>query len=76
MIERDLGPQPLIEVMTRLEITSEALVKSSTAQLSFKMVSKGCKGRRLTLNGQYKILAALHALRPNEKLTLKDLFNY
>lgn len=76
MIERDLGPQPLRDVMARLEITSEDLVKASTAQLSFKMVSRGCKGRKLTPNGQHKILAALHALCPDEKFTLNDLFNY
>ena len=74
--ERDFGPQPLIEVMVRLGVTNDALVKASTDQLTFKMVTKGAKGRRLTPNAQHKILAALHTLKPDVKLALADLFNY
>ena len=73
---RNLGEQPLSQVMTRLAITPAALVAGSADQLTFKMIAKGCKGRKLTLKAQYKILAAVHALRPQEMLTLKDLFNY
>lgn len=73
---RDFGPQPLIAVMARLGITNEALVSASTDQLTFKMVTKGCKGRKLTPNAQNKVLAAMHTLFPDEKLMLKDLFNY
>lgn len=53
--ERDHGPQPLIEVMARLGITNDALVAASTDQLTFKMVTRGAKGRRLTPNAQHKI---------------------
>ncbi len=74
--ERDFGSQPLVEVMKRLGLTNDMLVKASTEQLTFKMVTKGAKGRKLTSNAQYKILAALHTLKPEEKFTLKDLFNY
>ncbi len=73
---RNLGEQPLTSVMARLGITAAALVAGSANQLTFKMIAKGCKGRKLTIKAQYKILAALHALRPQEILTLKDLFNY
>lgn len=73
---RNLGEQPLTCVMTRLGITAAALVAGSANQLTFKMIAKGCKGRKLTIKAQYKILAALHALRPQEILTLKDIFNY
>jgi len=73
---RDFGPQPLINVLARFGITNEALVFASTDQLTFKMVTRGCKGRKLTTNAQHKILAALHTLRPDENLSLKDLFNY
>jgi hypothetical protein len=75
-VVREFGPQPLIEVMTRLGVTNHALVSASTQQLTFKMVSKGCKGRKLTPNVQNKILCALHSLYPQEKLTLQELFNY
>lgn len=84
------GPQPLEAVMLRHGLTPADLVKASTEQLSFKMVQKGRKGRRLTPNIQKKILNALRraiAARPSAEsaadtgasspsLTLKDLFNY
>lgn len=73
---RNLGEQPLASVMTRWGVTAGALVAESANQLTFKMIAKGCKGRKLTVKAQYKILAALQALRPQEMLTLKDLFNY
>jgi len=72
----DRGAQPLDALMERLELSNADLVKASTEQLSFKMVQKGRKGRRLTPNIQHKILAALQRARPEESLTLKDLFNY
>jgi hypothetical protein len=70
------GKQPLDEVMTRLGVCNADLVRASTEQLSHKMVQKGRQGRRLTLNVQNKILNALGKLQPEEKFTLKDLFNY
>jgi hypothetical protein len=81
------GPQPLEEVMRRLNLTAAQLVEASTEQLSFKMVQKGRKGRRLTPNVQKKILNALSKAaakvsdppteaRTAPPLTLKDLFNY
>ena len=77
MIEtKEFGPQPLIKVMERLKVTSQDLVKASKVQLSFKMVAKGCKGRRLTTNAQQKILSAFHALHPEANVTMKQLFNY
>ena len=55
------GPQPLNEVMERLGLTNADLVAASTRQLSFKMLQKGRKGRRLTAHAQKKILTALQA---------------
>lgn len=72
----DRGVQPLDELMGRLELSNADLVSASTQQLSFKMVQKGRKGRRLTPNIQHKILNALQIARPEEKLGLRDLFNY
>lgn len=66
--------QPLDLLMTRLELKNADLVRASTEQLSFKMVQKARKGKTLTPNVQYKILAALQALRPDDKFTLKDIF--
>ena len=73
-IER--GVQPLDALMGRLGLSNTDLVASSTEQLSFKMVQKGRKGRRLTPNIRSKILAALQNARPGEELAMKDLFNY
>jgi hypothetical protein len=74
--ENDLGVQPLDEVMTRLGLSNADLVKASTEQLSFKMMQKARKGRRLTPNIQRKIINALQKLPASQGLTLKDIFNY
>jgi len=72
----ELGVQPLDEILTRLGLINDDLTKASTEQLTHKMVHKGRKGRRLTLNAQSKILRALNAAKPGMNYTLKDLFNY
>jgi len=72
----DMGTQPLDEIMTRLGVSNDELVRVSTEQLTHKMVQKGRKGRRLTLNVQLKILHALRIARPDGNFTLRDLFNY
>ncbi|HOW35361.1 MAG TPA: hypothetical protein PL155_02975 [Candidatus Omnitrophota bacterium] len=72
----DLGVQPLDALMTRLKLTNHDLVAVSANQLTHKMVAKGRKGRKLTVNAQYKILSAFQALRPQNPVTLKELFNY
>ena len=73
---KEYGPQPLDEILTRLGLSNSALVDASTEQLSHKMVQKGRKGRRLTLNVKLKILKALNALNPDPKFSLEQLFNY
>jgi len=75
-VKAELGIQPLNGIMARLGISNADLVKASTEQLSFKMVQKGRKGRRLTPNIQHKILNALRALKPEEKFTIKEIFSY
>lgn len=74
--EMELGIQPLEKIMTDLKLSNHDLVAASTEQLSHKVVQKGRKGRRLTLNAQHKILNALNKLKPEAKLTLQKLFNY
>ena len=76
MTERDLGPQPIDTLLTTWGKSNADVVSVSTKQLSHKMVQKARKGRRLTPNVQYKILAAITTLKPDAGLTLKDLFNY
>ena len=72
----DLGIQPLDSLMLRLKLTNHDLVAASAHQLTHKVVAKGRKGRRLTVNAQYKILSAFQVLRPQNPVSLKELFNY
>ncbi len=69
-------PQPLDLLMTKLGLTNANLVDASTEQLSFKMVQKGRKGKRLTPNIQEKILNALMKLKPDLKIRRRELFHY
>jgi hypothetical protein len=74
-IERDLGPQPIADILTKLNLKPHDLVAASTQQLTHKMVSRAAKGRRLTINAQLKVLNALNAAT-GKSFSLKDLFNY
>lgn len=70
-----LGIQPLNVLMAELKLSNHDLVAASTEQLSHKAVQKGRHGRRLTAGTRNKILAALHAVCPDRKFALRDLFN-
>ena len=74
-LERELGEQPLGQIMKDLELKPHDLVAASTEQLNHKMVSRGVKGRRLTRNVQMKILDALNKASKKD-FTLKQLFTY
>jgi hypothetical protein len=74
-IERDLGPQPIAAILAERNLKPHDLVAASTQQLTHKMVSCACKGRRLTLNTQTKVLNALNAAT-GKNYSLRDLFNY
>lgn len=82
-IERDLyppsvrrvGPQPIGTIMDQRHLKPHDLVAASTRQLTHKMVSRACKGRRLTRNTQLKVMHALN-LASGQNYSLRDLFNY
>lgn len=76
MNEREMGVQPLDEIMTRLGLSNDDLVRASQEQLTHKMVKRGRRGRLLTLNVQTKILNAIKAAKPGETFSLETLFNY
>ncbi len=57
---RELGPQPLDKLMSRLELDNHDLVAAAAEPLTHKMVQKGRKGRRLTPKIQCRILSALN----------------
>ena len=73
--ERDLGPQPIAVIMRDLNLTPHDLVAASTEQITHKMVSRACKGRRLTRRVQLKILNALNEATEKE-YSLHELFDY
>jgi hypothetical protein len=51
------------------------LVKASTQQITHKMVSRACKGRRLTPNTKAKILSALNGAT-SRNYSPGELFTY
>lgn len=74
-IERNLGEQPIIHIMAEAGLKPHDLVVASAVQMTHKMVSRACKGRRLTPNTQAIVLNALNAAT-GKPHALKDLFNY
>jgi hypothetical protein len=74
-IERDLGAQPIAEILALNGLKARDLVERSTEQITYKMVSRAVKGRRLTPGVQSKILNALNKVS-TKRYSLKDLFNY
>lgn len=74
-IERNLGEQPITRIMAESGLKAGDLVAFSTEQITFKMVSRACKGRRLTPNIQSKIRNALNE-STGKKYSMKELFTY
>ena len=74
-IERDLGIQPIAEILTERGLKSHDLVEASTEHITHKMVIRACKGRRLTARVQKKMVNALNRAS-KESFTRADLFNY
>ncbi|NLG13966.1 MAG: hypothetical protein GX561_07155 [Lentisphaerae bacterium] len=73
--ERELGPQPIDQIMTELDLENHDLVAASTEQLTHKMVMKARRGRFISMNIRLKIQRAINKASGNE-YKLHDLFNY
>lgn len=73
--EHNLGPQPIIELLEKHNLKSHDLVAASTEQITHKMVSRGCKGRKLSRRVQLKLVNALNTAT-EQNYTLKDCFTY
>ncbi len=73
---QEYGCQPLDAIMGSLDLQNHDLVKSSTEQITHKMVHKARSGRRLTRKVQIKILNALNACQTQRSFTLKEIFTY
>ena len=74
-INRNLGEQPIARIMVDHGLKARDLVSISTQQLTHKMVSRACKGRRLTPNVQSKIRDALNE-STGKKYSMEELFTY
>ncbi|MBQ6246611.1 MAG: hypothetical protein IJK04_07080 [Kiritimatiellae bacterium] len=74
-LERNLGPQPIAEIMERHGLSAHDLVMASEVPMTHKMVARAVKGRRLTRNTQTIVCNALNRAA-SAAYTLTDLFNY
>jgi hypothetical protein len=74
-IERNFGEQPIARIMGKHDLKAHDLVAISTQQLTHKMVSRACKGRRLTPKVQSKIREALNEAAGKE-YSMEELFTY
>ncbi len=72
---RDLGTQPIAEILLAHNIGARDLVKASTEQITHKMVSRACKGKRLTPRVQSKIVRAINTVA-GKTYSPTDLFTY
>ena len=74
-LQRNLGEQPIARLLLEQSIKAQDLVAASTEHVTFKMVARACKGRRLTPNIQSKILRALNQVS-GKGYGRADLFTY
>ena len=73
--EHNLGPQPIIELLDKHKMTHHDLVAASTEQITHKMITRACMGRKLSRRVQLKILNALNTTS-EQTYKLTDLFTY
>ena len=74
-IQRDFGPQPIGTLLAEHELSAGDLVNASTEQVTYKMVNRAVRGRRLTPNVMAKIRNALNSAT-GRSYVLSDLFTY
>lgn len=72
----NLGTQPIDGIMTGAGLSNRALVDASGEMLTFKVIQKARKGRRLTRKAQEKVLRALVIAADNKAFKREELFNY
>jgi hypothetical protein len=74
-LERNLGVQPIMAIMQERGLKPHDLVSASRVPMTHKLVSRACKGRRLTNHSRKVVLEALQ-LACDHIYTMKDAFNY
>ena len=73
--QREYGPQPIVELLEKHKLSHHDLVAASTEQITHKMVTRACKGRKLSRRVQLKIRNAVNTAT-EESYCLGDLFTY
>lgn len=74
-VVRDLGPQPIADLMIRLDLKPHDLVKASQNQITHKLITRAMKGRRLTSHSKRLVQQAISAATGRTWLLI-DLFSY
>ncbi|MFH1622056.1 MAG: hypothetical protein ABIA97_02905 [Candidatus Omnitrophota bacterium] len=74
-LNKDLGQQPIAQIMAERDLKPYDLVAVSGEQITHKMVARAAKGKRLTAHVQSKILRAINKATGNN-YSIGDLFNY
>jgi len=74
-LNKDLGPQPIAQIMAERDLKPHDLVAVSSEQITHKMVARAAKGKRLKAPVQTKILRAINKAT-SDNYSLEDLFNY
>ncbi len=73
--ELNFGAQPIAEIMRSKELKPHDLVEASTDQITHKMVTRACKGRKLSPKVKLKIQNALNNATKGQ-YKQNELFNY
>lgn len=73
----NMGVQPIDRVMSEAGLSNKAVVEASTEMITFKVVQKARKGRRLTRRMQDKVVRAInHVQDGGRAYRHEELFNY
>jgi hypothetical protein len=71
----EMGEQPIARLMNKAGIKAHDLVTASKVPMTHKMVTRACKGRKLTANTKNIVLNALQQVT-GKTYSFADLFNY
>ena len=74
-MERDLNEQPIAHILIKNKLTNNDIISASKENITYKMLSRAIKDRRLTHHIQVKICNALNRAW-GKTYTVRDLFNY
>ncbi len=74
-VQRDLGEQPLAQLLADHSLKPHDLVATNPTHLTHKLITRATKGRRLTPHSQKLVLTALNQAT-GKTFTKADLFTY